>query len=252
MQTDILKKALNERILIIDGAMGSVLQTYKLSDADYRGDRFADFENDLKGNNDLLSLTKPDVIREVHQSYIDAGADIIETNTFNATQTAQGDYGLKGIAAEINLVGAQLAREVVDHHNQSNPAKPCFVAGVLGPTPRTASISPDVNDPAARNISFDKLTQDYTEAVAALHPGRSDLILIETIFDTLNAKAAIFACKTYFDSQPEAQRLPLMISVTFPDISGSLLSGQTPAAFWNSVAHANPLIVGDNCGRRFK
>lgn len=252
MQTELLKKALKERILIIDGAMGSVLQTYKLSDADYRGERFADFAKDLKGNNDLLSLTKPDVIREVHQSYIDAGADIIETNTFNATQTAQGDYGLEEIAAEINLVGAQLAREVADRHNKANPDKPCFVAGVLGPTPRTASISPDVNDPAARNISFDKLTQDYTEAVAALQKGGSDLILIETIFDTLNAKAAIFACKTYFDKQPEDQRLPLMISVTFPDISGRLLSGQTPAAFWNSIAHADPLIVGVNCGRRFK
>ena len=246
-----LRQALDDRILVIDGAMGSMIQGYELQEADYRGERFADFGKDLKGNNDLLCLTKPDVIREIHRAYLDAGADILETNTFNGTRVAQGDYTLESVAAEINLAGARLAREVADEYTAANPERPRFVAGVLGPTPRTASISPDVNDPAARNIEFDDLVSDYREATEALVAGDVDIILIETIFDTLNAKAAIYAVKQLFAERPELTR-PMMISVTFPDISGRLLSGQTPAAFWNSVAHAEPLIVGVNCGRRFK
>ena len=246
-----LHQALKDRILVIDGAMGSMIQTYDLQEADYRGERFADFPKDLKGNNDLLCLTKPDVIRDIHRAYLDAGADILETNTFNGTRVAQGDYTLEAIAGEINLEGAKIAREVADEYTAANPDKPRFVAGVLGPTPRTASISPDVNDPAARNIYFNDLVSDYVEATSKLVEGDVDLILIETIFDTLNAKAAIFAVKQFFNEQPE-KTLPIMISVTFPDMSGRLLSGQTPAAFWNSIAHADPLIVGVNCGRRFK
>ncbi|MBT6579194.1 MAG: dihydropteroate synthase, partial [Cellvibrionales bacterium] len=246
-----LHQALKDRILVIDGAMGSMIQAYDLQEADYRGERFADFPKDLKGNNDLLCLTKPEVIREIHCAYLDAGADILETNTFNGTRVAQGDYTLEDIAAEINLEGAKIAREVADQYTAANPDKPRFVAGVLGPTPRTASISPDVNDPAARNIYFNDLVSDYVEATSKLVEGDVDLILIETIFDTLNAKAAIFAVKQFFNDHPE-KTLPIMISVTFPDMSGRLLSGQTPAAFWNSIAHADPLIVGVNCGRRFK
>lgn len=246
-----LHKALEDRILVIDGAMGSMIQTYDLQEADYRGDRFADFPKDLKGNNDLLCLTKPEVIREIHRAYLDAGADILETNTFNGTRVAQGDYTLEDVAADINLAGAKLAREVADEYTAANPDKPRFVAGVLGPTPRTASISPDVNDPAARNIYFDDLVGDYYLATSQLIAGDVDIILIETIFDTLNAKAAIFAVKQLFADRPQDTR-PIMISVTFPDMSGRLLSGQTPAAFWNSIAHADPLIVGVNCGRRFK
>ena len=246
-----LHQALKDRILVIDGAMGSMIQGYDLQEADYRGERFADFPKDLKGNNDLLCLTKPEVIREIHCAYLDAGADILETNTFNGTRVAQGDYTLEDIAAEINLEGAKIAREVADQYTAANPDKPRFVAGVLGPTPRTASISPDVNDPAARNIYFNDLVSDYVEATSKLVEGDVDLILVETIFDTLNAKAAIFAVKQFFNDNPE-KTLPIMISVTFPDMSGRLLSGQTPAAFWNSIAHAEPLIVGVNCGRRFK
>lgn len=246
-----LKRALQQRILVIDGAMGSMIQNYDLQEADYRGERFADFDKDLKGNNDLLCITKPEVIREIHRAYLDAGADILETNTFNGTRVAQGDYTLESVAAEINLAGAKLAREVADEYTAANPDKPRFVAGVLGPTPRTASISPDVNDPSARNIEFDDLVGDYLEATEQLIAGDVDIILLETIFDTLNAKAAVFAVKQYFAEHPDKTR-PIMISVTFPDISGRLLSGQTPAAFWNSIAHADPLIVGVNCGRRFK
>ena len=249
-----LISALAQRILVIDGAMGSMVQSYQLEEADYRGERFADYGSDLKGNNDLLSLTRPDVIREIHRAYLDAGADIIETNTFNSTAVSQGDYGLELLAAELNLAAAQLARAEADQRSAETPDKPRFVAGVLGPTPKTASISPDVNDPGARNISFDQLAEDYYAAAAALIEGEVDLLMIETIFDTLNAKAAIYAIKRYYENNgiAEVDQLPLMISVTFPDISGRLLSGQTPSAFWNSIAHAKPLIVGVNCGRRFK
>ncbi|MGB5324255.1 MAG: methionine synthase [Pseudomonadales bacterium] len=248
--TQRLRAAFAERILVIDGAMGSMIQSYKLQEADFRGTGFTDHHKNLAGNNDLLNLSRPDVIEEIHRAYLDAGADILETNTSNGTRVAQGDYDLQDAAREISLAGARLARKLCDEYSARNPAKPRFVAGVLGPTPRTASISPDVNDPAARNISFDDLVSDYREATAALVEGGADLILIETIFDTLNAKAAIFAVMRYFDEFP-AERRPIMISVTFPDLSGRLLSGQTPTAFWHSVAHAKPLIMGVNCGRRF-
>ena len=246
---DALKAALKDRILVIDGAMGSMIQEYKLEEAAYRGERFADYHLDLRGNNDLLTLTRPDLIRDIHQAFLNVGADIIETNTFNSTAVAQDDYQLGEIAEELNLAGARLAREMADAETAKNPAKPRFVAGVIGPTPRTASISPDVNDPGARNITFDKLVEDYYAAVRGLVNGGVDLLLIETIFDSLNAKAAVYAVLQYFEDQ--SIELPIMISVTFPDTSGRTLSGQTPSAFWNSIAHAKPLIVGTNCGRRF-
>jgi 5-methyltetrahydrofolate--homocysteine methyltransferase len=245
-----LIEALQQRILIIDGAMGTMIQEYELQEADYRGERFSEHPVDLKGNNDLLSLTRPDVISQIHRAYLDAGADLIETNSFNSTSVAQDDYDLGSIAFELNLEAARLARQAADEVTAKNPDKPRFVAGVLGPTPRTASISPDVNDPGARNITFDQLAADYTVATRALVEGGSDLLLVETIFDTLNAKAALFAIRSVFDELET--ELPIMISVTFPDISGRVLSGQSPEAFWNSIAHARPLIVGANCGRRFK
>jgi 5-methyltetrahydrofolate--homocysteine methyltransferase len=244
-----LTNALKNRILVIDGAMGSLIQSYQLEEADYRGSRFADFHNDLKGNNDLLTLTRPDVIREIHQAYLDSGADVIETNTFNSTAIAQGDYELSEIAEELNRAGAALAREVCDLETAKNPEKPRFVAGVIGPTPRTASISPDVNDPGARNTNFDELVENYYAATRGLIAGGADILMIETIFDSLNAKAAVYAVLQYFEDSGE--KLPIMISVTFPDTSGRTLSGQTPTAFWNSIAHAKPLIIGSNCGRRF-
>ena len=241
--------ALKNRILVIDGAMGSLIQSYKLEEADYRGARFADFHTDLKGNNDLLTLTRPDVIREIHQAYLDSGADVIETNTFNSTAIAQGDYDLQEIAEELNRVGAELAREVADAATALNPDKPRFVAGVIGPTPRTASISPDVNDPGARNTNFDELVENYYAATRGLIAGGADILMIETIFDSLNAKAAVYAVLQYFEDTGDER--PIMISVTFPDTSGRTLSGQTPTAFWNSIAHAKPLIIGTKCGRRF-
>ncbi len=245
-----LAAALRERILILDGAMGTMLQAESLEEADYRGERFADHPGDLKGNNDLLCLTQPEVIARIQKRYLEAGADIIGTNTFNSTRVAQGDYDLSELAAELNLAGARIARRVADDMTARDPARPRFVAGILGPTPRTASISPDVNNPGARNIRFDELVEDYSEATRALIEGGVDLIMIETIFDTLNAKAAIFAVQGVFAERGES--LPLMISVTFPDTSGRVLSGQSPEAFWNAIAHARPLIVGSNCGRRFK
>ncbi len=245
-----LEQALLSRILVLDGAMGTMIQAEGLQEADYRGERFADHPYDLKGNNDLLSLTRPDVIAGIHRSYLDAGADIIETNTFNGTSIAQDDYKLGFLSAELNLAAARIAREVADQVTALDPDKPRFVAGVLGPTPKTASISPDVNDPGARSVTFDQLRKDYAAATRALLEGGVDLLLIETIFDTLNAKAAIFAVKEVFDEI--GREWPLMISVTFPDISGRVLSGQNAEAFWNSVAHARPLIMGTNCGRRFK
>ncbi len=244
-----LISALQERILVIDGAMGTQIQSRGLQEADYRGERFADHHIDLKGNNDLLSITRPDIIRDIHQAYFDAGADIIGTNSFNGTAVAQGDYELESVAVEINLAAARLAREVADKQTAATPDKPRFVAGVLGPTPRTASISPDVNDPGARNIDFDTLVADYSAATEALIEGGSDLLMVETIFDTLNAKAALFAVQSVFEKL--GKRLPIWISVTFPDVSGRVLSGQSPEAFWNAIAHARPLIVGTNCGRAF-
>ena len=244
-----LNDALARRILIIDGAMGTMIQAYELTESDYRGERFAEHGVDLKGNNDLLSITRPDVVSEIHRAYLEAGADIIETNTFNATTVAQDDYELGDIVAELNLAAAKLARAAADDMTVQTPERPRFVAGVLGPTPKTASISPDVNSPGARNISFEQLATNYAVAARALMLGQVDMLMLETIFDTLNAKAAIYAVQSVFD---ELERdVPLMISVTFPDISGRNLSGQSPEAFWNAVAHARPLIVGTNCGRRF-
>jgi len=245
-----LEQALQQRILVLDGATGTMFQAEGLEEADFRGDRFGEHHVDLKGNNDLLSITRPDLVAKIHRQFLEAGADIIETNTFNATTVAQSDYDMAHIALEINLEAAKIARIAADQMTAQTPDKPRFVAGVLGPTPRTASLSPDVNDPGARNITFDTLRQAYTEATEALVDGGVDFIMIETIFDTLNAKAAIAAVLSVFDSR--GQTLPLMISVTFPDTSGRVLSGQNPEAFWNSIAHARPLIVGTNCGRRFK
>ena len=238
-----LPALLASRILVIDGAMGTMIQRYKLTEADFRGELLADHGKDLRGNNDLLALTQPDVLREIHAAYLAAGADIIETNTFGATSIAQEDYGLAHLAVDINLVSARIAREVADAH--STPDKPRFVAGALGPTPRTASISPDVNDPGARNTSFDELRAAYYEQAQALLEGGCDLFLVETIFDTLNAKAAIFALDELMENTGE--RLPVVISGTVTDASGRILSGQTVPAFWHSVRHARPLAVGLNC-----
>jgi len=238
-----LPAILQQRIAILDGAMGTMIQRYKLTEADYRGERFKDHPKDLKGNNELLQFTRPDVIREIHDQYLAAGADIIETNTFGATTVAQDDYGLAPVAREMNVVAARLARESCDKY--STPDKPRFAAGALGPTPRTASISPDVNDPAARNVSFDELKDAYLEQAAGLLEGGADLFLVETIFDTLNAKAAIFALDELMETTGE--RLPVIISGTVTDASGRILSGQTVSAFWHSVRHARPLAVGLNC-----
>ena len=238
-----LPELLRERIVILDGAMGTMIQRYKLGEADYRGERFKDHPKDLKGNNELLQFTRPDVIREIHEQYLAAGADIIETNTFGATSVAQDDYGLASVAREMNVAGARLAREACDRFESAD--KPRFAAGALGPTPRTASISPDVNDPAARNVSFDELKAAYLEQASGLLEGGCDLFLVETIFDTLNAKAAIFALDELMESTGE--RLPVIISGTVTDASGRILSGQTVTAFWHSVRHARPLAVGLNC-----
>ncbi|HCY14818.1 MAG: 5-methyltetrahydrofolate--homocysteine methyltransferase [Curvibacter sp. GWA2_64_110] len=234
---------LAQRIVILDGAMGTMIQRFKLGEAQYRGERFKDFHKDVKGNNELLSLTRPDVIRDIHEGYLAAGADLIETNTFGATSVAQADYDMAHLAREMNLASAKLAREACDKF--STPDHPRFVAGALGPTPKTASISPDVNDPGARNISFEELRAAYYEQVEALVEGGADVLLVETIFDTLNAKAALFAIDEYFEKSGE--RLPIIISGTVTDASGRILSGQTVTAFWHSVRHAQPLAVGLNC-----
>jgi 5-methyltetrahydrofolate--homocysteine methyltransferase len=241
----ILRQLLQERILILDGAMGTMIQGCRLAEADYRGTALAGHDHDLKGDNDLLVLTNPDVVRGIHDAFLQAGADIIETNTFNATSIAQADYHLEGKVREINLAAARLARECADAWTAKTPDKPRFVAGAIGPTNRTASISPDVNDPGARNTSFDELVGTYTEAIEALADGGVDLFLLETIFDTLNAKAALFAIDAWSDRT--GRRLPLIISGTITDASGRTLSGQTTEAFWNSVRHAQPLAVGLNC-----
>jgi 5-methyltetrahydrofolate--homocysteine methyltransferase len=238
-----LPALLEQRIAILDGAMGTMIQRLRLSEADYRGERFKDHSKDLKNNGELLSLTRPGVIRDIHEGYLAAGADIIETNTFGATRIAQDDYGLGELAAEMNLASARLARETADRF--STPDKPRFVAGALGPTPKTASISPDVNDPAARNVDFEQLRAAYHEQTKALVEGGCDLLLIETVFDTLNAKAALFAIDEYFEQSGE--RLPIIVSGTVTDASGRILSGQTVTAFWYSVRHARPLAVGLNC-----
>ncbi|MCQ2041049.1 methionine synthase [Stutzerimonas kunmingensis] len=240
-----LHQALKERILILDGGMGTMIQSYKLEEEDYRGARFADWPQDVKGNNDLLLLSRPDIIQAIEKAYLDAGADILETNTFNATQVSQADYGMESLVYELNVEGARLAREVADAKTAETPDRPRFVAGVLGPTSRTCSISPDVNNPGYRNVTFDLLVENYVEATRGLIEGGADLILIETIFDTLNAKAAIFAVQQVFED--EGVELPIMISGTITDASGRTLSGQTTEAFWNSVRHAKPISVGLNC-----
>ena len=238
-----LPQLLQQRIVVLDGAMGTMIQRHRLGEADFRGARFAAHPKDLKGNNDLLVLTRPDVVREIHAQYLAAGADIIETNTFGATSIAQEDYGLAPIAREMNVAAARVAREAADAH--ATPSKPRFVAGALGPTPRTASISPDVNDPSARNVSFDQLRAAFREQAEGLLEGGCDLFLVETIFDTLNAKAAIFALDELMADTGE--RMPVVVSGTVTDASGRILSGQTVAAFWHSVRHARPLAIGLNC-----
>jgi len=241
-----LEEALKKRILIIDGAMGTMIQRHKLEEKDYRGERFADWASDLKGNNDLLCLTQPEIIEGIHREYLEAGADIIETNTFNSQAISMADYHMEAIAYEINVAAARIARKAADDYTAKNPDKPRFVAGAIGPMSKTLSLSPDVNNPGFRAVSFDEVTAAYYEQVKGLVEGGVDLLLIETIFDTLNAKAAIFAIKKYFRDthQPE---LPISISGTITDASGRTLSGQTLEAFYVSVQHAKPLSIGLNC-----
>jgi 5-methyltetrahydrofolate--homocysteine methyltransferase len=238
-----LPAILTQRIAILDGAMGTMIQRFKLTEEQYRGERFKDFHKDVKGDNELLSLTRPDVIRDIHERYLAAGADLIETNTFGATIIAQADYDMADLAYEMNLASARIAREACDKF--STPDKPRFVAGAVGPTPKTASISPDVNDAGARNVNFEELRAAYYDQVKALVEGGSDVLLVETIFDTLNAKAALFAIEEFFEASGE--RLPLIISGTVTDASGRILSGQTVTAFWHSVRHSQPLAIGLNC-----
>ncbi|WP_439652159.1 methionine synthase, partial [Proteus mirabilis] len=245
MITQQLTQALAKRILVLDGAMGTMIQQYQLAEEDYRGERFAHWQCDVKGNNDLLVLTQPQIITEIHNAYFEAGADIVETNTFNATSIAMADYQMEGLCAELNEEAAKLARACADKWSALTPDKPRYVAGVLGPTNRTASISPDVNDPAFRNISFDTLVMSYREAICGLIKGGVDLIMVETIFDTLNAKAAIFAIKCEFDNLNI--ELPVMISGTITDASGRTLTGQTTEAFYHSLRHADALSFGLNC-----
>jgi len=244
-QTEALRKLLGERILVLDGAMGTMIQDHNFNEADYRGQRFADWGQDLKGNNDLLSLSQPVVIQKIHEDFYAAGADIVETNTFSSTSIAQADYGMEELVYELNFDSARLAVQAAEKFTAEQPHKPRYVAGALGPTNRTASISPDVNDPGYRNVTFQELVISYTEAIHGLVDGGVDLLLIETVFDTLNAKAAIYAVLKFFDD--ENMTLPVMLSGTITDASGRTLSGQTPEAFWNSVAHANPISVGFNC-----
>lgn len=242
---EFLTQQLSQRILFLDGAMGTMIQGYHLEEQDYRGKRFSGWDSDLKGNNDLLSLTQPDIIKAIHKAYLDAGCDIIETNTFNATTIAMADYNMQSLAYEINFESAKIAKQAAEEATQQTPDKPRFVAGTLGPTNRTASMSPDVNAPAFRNISFDALVEAYSEAVKGLVDGGTDILLIETVFDTLNAKAAIFAIDSYF--QEHDIELPVMISGTITDASGRTLSGQTALAFWNSLSHIKPISIGFNC-----
>ncbi|MVF23779.1 methionine synthase [Methylocaldum sp. BRCS4] len=244
-RTALLRQLLSERILFLDGAMGTMIQSYRLEEKDYRGERFANWPKDLKGNNDLLCLTQPQIIRAIHDAYLEAGADIIETNTFNANRVSLADYGMEELAYELNVEATRLVRQAVDAMSEKTPDRPRFVAGVLGPTNRTASISPNVNDPGFRNVSFDDLVSAYYEATQGLVDGGADIILIETIFDTLNAKAAVFAVEQYCDDR--GLRLPVMISGTITDASGRTLSGQTVEAFWNSLRHAQPISIGFNC-----
>jgi 5-methyltetrahydrofolate--homocysteine methyltransferase len=240
-----LEADLAARILIIDGAMGTMIQQHELHEADFRGERFKDTSHDLKGNNDLLTITRPDIIGAVHAAYLDAGADLIETNTFNSTSISQLDYGLQHLARELNVEGAKLARACCDEAERNDPSHPRYVIGILGPTSRTASLSPDVNDPGFRNIDFDSLAAAYRDAADGLVEGGADVIMVETVFDTLNAKAALFAIDDVFAAR--GLRLPVMVSGTITDKSGRTLSGQTADAFWYSLRHAKPLAIGLNC-----
>jgi len=238
-----ISAAAGEHIMVMDGAMGTMIQGYQLSNADYRGKRFADYPSDLKGANDLLNITQPRIIKEIHSSYLEAGADILTTNTFNANSISMSDYKLERIVQELNVDGARLAREAADE--ASTPERPRFVAGALGPTNRTASISPDVSDPGYRAVTFDEVRITYREAASALIEGGVDLLLLETVFDTLNAKAALFAFEELFDER--GSRLPVMVSGTITDRSGRTLTGQTIEAFWCSVRHGRPISIGLNC-----
>lgn len=240
-----IRKELQKRILIIDGAMGTMIQRYRLTEEDFRGERFKDHPSDVKGNNDLLNLTRPDVIRAVHAEYLDAGADIIETNTFSTQRISMADYGMEDLSYELSFEGARIAKEIATEYTQKNPEKPRFVAGAVGPTNRTLSMSPDVNDPGFRAISYEQLEEAYYEQVRGLVDGGADLLLVETIFDTLNAKAAIFAIKRY--EQVIGRKLEIMISGTITDASGRTLSGQTVEAFLNSMRHGDLLSIGLNC-----
>ena len=240
-----LSDLLTKRILVMDGAMGTAIQAYKLSEEDYRGDRFADWPSDLKGNNDLLVLSRPEVIREIHEAYFEAGADFASSNSVNGTRISQADYGMEDLAVEISFASARLAREAADTVTAKDPDRPRFVIGALGPTNRTASVSPDVNNPGFRNTNFDELADAYEESARALWEGGADLLLVETIFDTLNAKAALFGIGRLQDDTDET--VPIMISGTITDMSGRNLSGQTSEALWNSVRHAHPFSMGMNC-----
>ncbi|MBC8034841.1 MAG: homocysteine S-methyltransferase family protein [Chitinophagaceae bacterium] len=241
-----IQKCLEERILIIDGAMGTMIQRYKLEEKDYRGERFKDWHCDVQGNNDLLSITQPAIIESIHKEYLEAGADIIETNTFSSTVIAQADYDMQKIAFEMNLASARVARKAADEYTAKDPSKPRFVAGAIGPLNKTLSLSPDVNNPGFRAVTFDEVADAYTEQIKGLVEGGVDLLLIETIFDTLNAKGAIYAVKKYF-RETKQQELPIMISGTITDASGRTLSGQTLEAFYISLSHAKPLSIGLNC-----
>ena len=240
-----LKKILNDRILILDGAMGTMIQQENLEESDFRGDLFKNHECELKGNNDLLSITRPDIIKKIHRSYFEAGSDLVETNTFSATSIAMADYNMEDIVHDLNVSSAKLAREAADEMMIADPTRHCFVAGAIGPTNRTASLSPDVNDPSLRNVTFDGLVESYYQQITGLVEGGVDILMPETTFDTLNLKAAIFAIENFFDNS--GKRLPVILSITITDASGRTLSGQTTEACWNSIAHAKPLGVGLNC-----
>lgn len=242
----LLESLLRERILIIDGAMGTMIQRYRLEEADYRGQRFRDWHMDIKGNNDLLCITRPDIIKAIHREYLDAGADIIETNTFNAQQVSLADYDMQSLATEINTAAVNVARVAADEYMAEHPGAHKFVAGAIGPMNKTLSLSPDVNNPGYRAISFDEVARAYYEQIKALVEAGADILLVETIFDTLNAKAAIYAIETYF-ADAGVEKLPVMISGTITDASGRTLSGQTLEAFYVSVMHAAPLSIGLNC-----
>src|SRR3954466_7960650 len=241
--TDELTAALRQRIMVIDGAMGTAIQRDRPDEAGFRGERFKDWQSPLQGNNDLLTLTQPQIIEGIHREYLEAGADILETNTFNANAVSLSDYGMEEFSYELNYAGAALARKACDEF--STPEKRRYVAGALGPTTRTASISPDVNDPGARNVSYDQLVEAYLTAARGLVDGGGDILKIETIFDTLNAKAAIYAVETLFEEY--GRRWPVVVSGTITDASGRTLSGQVTEAFWNSIRHVRPLLVGLNC-----